>query len=62
MIPLHRPRRFVDRDEFVAMSRTAPAIDVAAFRADQVAVEDEIGREYPCSSVDQAAGTDHQNR
>ncbi|WP_067678495.1 type II toxin-antitoxin system Phd/YefM family antitoxin [Nocardia miyunensis] len=40
LIPLRRRRRFVDRAEFVAMSRTAPAMDVDAFRADQEAALD----------------------
>jgi len=35
LIPLRRRRRFVPRQEFIAMSRNAPAIDVEAFRADQ---------------------------
>ncbi|MEV7786147.1 prevent-host-death protein [Streptomyces sp. NPDC088106] len=33
-VPLRR-RRFVSRQEFAAMSRTAPGIDVDRFRADQ---------------------------
>jgi prevent-host-death family protein len=35
LIPLRRRRRFVTREEFAAMSRGAPAIDLDAFRADQ---------------------------
>jgi prevent-host-death family protein len=35
LIPLRRRRRFVPKAEFVAMSRHAPVIDLAAFRADQ---------------------------
>lgn len=35
LIPLRRRRRFVPKSEFVAMSRHAPIIDLAAFRADQ---------------------------
>jgi prevent-host-death family protein len=35
LIPLRRRRRFVTREEFAAMSRGAPSIDVEAFRADQ---------------------------
>lgn len=35
LIPLRRRRRFVSRAEFAAMSGSAPAIDVEAFRADQ---------------------------
>ncbi|HEY1620097.1 MAG TPA: type II toxin-antitoxin system prevent-host-death family antitoxin [Streptosporangiaceae bacterium] len=35
LIPLRRRRRFVPRQEFAAMSRTASGIDPNAFRADQ---------------------------
>ncbi len=35
LIPLRRRRRFVSRQEFAAMSRNAPEVDLAAFRADQ---------------------------
>jgi len=35
LIPLRRRRRFVPRREFAAMSRSAPGIDIEAFRADQ---------------------------
>ncbi|WP_446225546.1 type II toxin-antitoxin system Phd/YefM family antitoxin [Nocardia sp. IBHARD005] len=41
LIPLRRRRRFVPRAEFAAMSRTAPAISVDAFRADQDQVSDQ---------------------
>ncbi|MFF1816158.1 type II toxin-antitoxin system Phd/YefM family antitoxin [Kribbella sp. NPDC058245] len=49
LIPLRRRRRFVPRDEFAAMSRTAPQISLDAFRADQDAfgdhgVDDPYGR------------------
>jgi antitoxin (DNA-binding transcriptional repressor) of toxin-antitoxin stability system len=40
LIPLRRRRRLVPREEFVAMSRNAPAPDLEAFRADQDAVTD----------------------
>ncbi len=40
LIPLRRRRRFVPRQEFAAMSRGAPALDIAAFRADQEAALD----------------------
>jgi antitoxin (DNA-binding transcriptional repressor) of toxin-antitoxin stability system len=40
LIPLRRRRRFVSRQEFAAMSRNAPAIDIEAFRADQDALLD----------------------
>lgn len=35
LVPLRRRRRFVPRQEFATMSRVAPAVDIAAFRADQ---------------------------
>lgn len=35
LIPLRRRRRFVTREEFTAMSRGAPSMDIEAFRADQ---------------------------
>lgn len=35
LIPLRRKRRFVTREEFAAMSRNAPSIDLTTFRADQ---------------------------
>jgi prevent-host-death family protein len=37
LIPLRRRRRFVPRQEFAAMSRTAASVDAAAFHADQEA-------------------------
>ncbi|MFC9897463.1 type II toxin-antitoxin system Phd/YefM family antitoxin [Nocardia sp. NPDC127579] len=40
LIPLRRKRRFVSRDEFAAMSRSAPDISLDAFRADQDATAD----------------------
>jgi prevent-host-death family protein len=40
LVPLRRRRRFVPREEFAAMSRNAPAIDLDAFRADQDATAD----------------------
>jgi antitoxin (DNA-binding transcriptional repressor) of toxin-antitoxin stability system len=40
LIPLRRRRRFVSRQEFAAMSRNAPAIDIEAFRAEQDALHD----------------------
>ena len=47
LIPLRRRRRFVSRDEFVAMSRSAASVDVDAFRADQAAaIDDEIVDPY----------------
>ncbi|PXX65449.1 hypothetical protein DFR70_104513 [Nocardia tenerifensis] len=33
--PPRRKRRFVSREDFAAMSRNAPDIDLDAFRADQ---------------------------
>ncbi len=41
LIPLRRRRRFVPRQEFAAMSRTAAALDLGAFRADQNAGTDQ---------------------
>ena len=35
LVPLRRRRRFVSRQEFAAMSRTAPDIGLDSFRADQ---------------------------
>jgi antitoxin (DNA-binding transcriptional repressor) of toxin-antitoxin stability system len=47
LIPLRRRRRFVARDEFIAMSRNAANVDVDAFRADQAAAgEQEIVDPY----------------
>ncbi|WKX73146.1 type II toxin-antitoxin system prevent-host-death family antitoxin [Streptomyces sp. XD-27] len=47
LVPLRRRRRFVPRAEFAAMSRTAPDISPAAFRADQdAAVEQEPDDPY----------------
>ncbi|GAB2813560.1 hypothetical protein GCM10027073_52280 [Streptomyces chlorus] len=40
LVPLRRRRRFVSRQEFAAMSRTAPDIDLDTFRADQDATAD----------------------
>jgi prevent-host-death family protein len=41
LIPLRRRRRFVPREEFTAMSRNAPAVDLEAFRVDQDAAADQ---------------------
>jgi antitoxin (DNA-binding transcriptional repressor) of toxin-antitoxin stability system len=47
LVPLRRRRRFVPRQEFVAMSRSAPAIDIEVFRADQdAAVEHDASGSY----------------
>jgi prevent-host-death family protein len=47
LIPLRRRRWFVSRQEFAAMSRNAPAIDLQAFRADQEArLDQEPGSRY----------------
>jgi prevent-host-death family protein len=40
LVPLRRRRRFVTREEFAAMSRGAPFIDLDGFRADQAAAMD----------------------
>ena len=37
LIPLRRRRRLVTREDFMAMSRGAPSLDLGAFRADQEA-------------------------
>ena len=41
LIPLRRRRRFVPREEFAVMSRTASAVDPSAFRTDQDAAGDQ---------------------
>ena len=47
LIPLRRRRRLVPREEFTAMSRNAPGIDLDAFRADQeAAIEQEAASPY----------------
>ena len=47
LIPLRRRRRFVPRQEFAAMSRNAPAVNLERFRADQGAALDyETGSAY----------------
>jgi prevent-host-death family protein len=40
LIPLRGRRRFVPKAEFVAMSRSAAAVDLGRFRADQDAAAD----------------------
>ncbi|GLY69488.1 type II toxin-antitoxin system Phd/YefM family antitoxin [Amycolatopsis taiwanensis] len=40
LIPLRRRPRFVSRQQFAAMSRNAPGIDIETFRADQDAAAD----------------------
>lgn len=40
LIPLRKRRRFVNRDEFAALSRTAAPVDLDRFRADQDAIVD----------------------
>ena len=47
LIPLRHRRRFVSRQEFAAMSRNAPVVDLEAFRADQdAAVDTEANSPY----------------
>ncbi|MBC3988487.1 type II toxin-antitoxin system prevent-host-death family antitoxin [Streptomyces sp. AC563] len=47
LVPLRRRRRFVPREKFAGMSRTASRISLDAFRADQeVAVEQETDDPY----------------
>jgi len=41
LVPLRRRRRFVSRAQFSETSRTAPAVDLASFRADQEAGYDQ---------------------
>jgi len=41
LVPLRRRRRFVSRTDFAAVSASAPAIDLAGFRADQEAAFDD---------------------
>jgi antitoxin (DNA-binding transcriptional repressor) of toxin-antitoxin stability system len=41
LIPLRRRRRYVPRQEFAAMSRSAPALSAENFRADQDATLDQ---------------------
>ncbi|MBM7787662.1 type II toxin-antitoxin system Phd/YefM family antitoxin [Tenggerimyces flavus] len=45
LIPLRKRRRFVGRDEFAALSRTAAAVDLEVFRADQEAAVDQSPRD-----------------
>ena len=47
LIPLRRRRRFVSRQEFAALSRNAPDVDLEAFRADQdAALDNDAGSPY----------------
>jgi antitoxin (DNA-binding transcriptional repressor) of toxin-antitoxin stability system len=47
LIPLRQRRRFVSRQDFIAMSRNAPGIDLDAFRADQdAALDHQAGSPY----------------
>jgi prevent-host-death family protein len=41
LIPLRQRRRFVTRQEFAAMSRNSPAVDLEAFRTDQDATAEQ---------------------
>ncbi|MBK3581843.1 prevent-host-death protein [Streptomyces sp. MBT65] len=41
LIPLRQRRRYVPRDEFAAMSRTAPDVFLDAFRSDQDTVAEQ---------------------
>ncbi|MEB3070237.1 type II toxin-antitoxin system Phd/YefM family antitoxin [[Mycobacterium] vasticus] len=45
LIPLRTRRRFVSRTEFAAMSRGAPEMSIAAFRADQDAMADQAAND-----------------
>ena len=47
LIPLRRRRTFVSRQDFAAMSRNAPSVDLAALRADQdAALHQDAGGAY----------------
>jgi antitoxin (DNA-binding transcriptional repressor) of toxin-antitoxin stability system len=47
LIPLRQRRRFVSRQDFIAMSRNAPGIDLDAFRTDQdAALDHQAGSPY----------------
>jgi antitoxin (DNA-binding transcriptional repressor) of toxin-antitoxin stability system len=47
LIPLRQRRRFVSRQDFIAMSRNAPGIDLGAFRTDQdTALDHQAGSPY----------------
>jgi len=47
LIPLRWRRRLVPRQEFIAMSRNAPAVNLKVFRADQdAALDHEAGSAY----------------
>jgi prevent-host-death family protein len=49
LVPLRHRRRFVPRHEFGALSRTAPRIDIEAFRADQeAALDQDSDSPYDC--------------
>ncbi len=48
LVPLRQRRRFVSRQEFAAMCRTGPGIDLDGFRADQAATADP----YPVDPYD----------
>ncbi|AEH08569.1 MULTISPECIES: hypothetical protein [Protofrankia] len=55
LIPMRRRTQFVPRSEFAVMSRAAPGISLAAFRADQDAAFD---RESDDPYVRECAGQD----
>jgi prevent-host-death family protein len=46
LVPLRQRRRFVSREAFAAMSRSAPLVDPIAFRADQDAAAEQGGGAY----------------
>jgi hypothetical protein len=57
LIPLRRRRRFVPRQEFAAMSRNAPSIDIETFRADQeAAIDHEADSRPTCVNMIGSAG------
>jgi prevent-host-death family protein len=46
LVPLRRRRRFVSREAFAMMSRTASVVDPDALRADQDAAAEQSGSAY----------------
>jgi len=47
LIPLRQRRRFVPKQEFIAMSRNAPGVELDAFRVDQdAALDHDAGSAY----------------
>jgi prevent-host-death family protein len=55
LLPFRNGRRFVPRQDFAAMSRNAPGIDLQTFRADQDAAADHDAAELPVPHPGQPA-------